>query len=332
MLSRFMKEAYVVIGNIGAGGTYTLTNVFNDSRILFSFECADPNAVPIVTRVYTSGGRTYSEALKLFGRSSGKMLAMVNTATVDTESSVLTFSTAVNNLTVYYKQEVEMLYQGAAVGPVSISTMGEFSVAPFSVAILCKPLFLEPRPSLVYYKGPTGLATGLTTWIAGLVGQYEYAATESTINKEVKCQIVYAYSTVANIGKVVSATPLIATDTAIKYTTVATLTVGIPEFGYQDPVIVGAENLSNYTKRAYVPRRGSHDELGYVPMEPIVLTCDSLNKVQASGRLSYEHSSLLLGEPAASKYIVTAFCLEGAGNVSIYTNAQEYAELPEYEY
>jgi len=333
MITKFMQASYSDVGSIAADGTYNLYNFFNNSRILLSFDCAVSGVPPIITRTYTEGSRTYSEALKLYGRSSGKMVAMLSTALNDDDLSVLTFSEAVDNLRVHYKQEASFISIGPAVGPVSISTMCQNADSPFVCVVLCKPLFLDAVPSLRFYTGPTGNVSGITALIAGLIGDFEYEAVETIINHEIRCNISYAYSTDADIGKVVSATLRSdVTDTMPKYSIVADLVVGIPSAGIQDSVIVGSENPANYLKRKYVPRYGTYDELGYVPMEPIVLECTDDGEVQASGRLIYEHSKLLTGEPDVSKYVVTLFCIKGAGNVSVYDNKQEFAELSEYEY
>ena len=334
MFTKYMDGGgYFSDGNILADG-YIEKN-FNPaaaSRLFMTFECDNPNNVPVIVKSVPSGAPTYEEALQIFGDSTGVMIAPFSVSIPQTTTTRFTFTEAVNDVRTYSAQTADMIYLSRSVGPVSISTYGLEAVAPFTVAILCKPLFLEPFPALTFYQGPTGSATGLTAFIASLVGLYEWDATEKIVNKQVRCNVNYAYSSVANIGKVVSATATISGDTAAKYTIVATLEIGIPENGFQDSVTICSENPADYTKRAYIPRRGSHDELGYVPMPPIVLSCENLNEVQASGRLRYEHSILLAEEAPVNRYSVSAYVLSGAGNVSIYDNQQEYAELPEYEY
>lgn len=330
MLSRFVNRPVspVALGNVSAGGYVDTGLGAQYSRFFLTFEPV--GAEPVVVHTHPAVLPVYEEAIQTFGNVSGVMIApFYSTISTVAPTHRFTFSTAVNNVQLYRCITVEMLYLSKSVGPVSISTYGPESSAPFTAIVTCKPLFLEPYPALRYYTGNPGNATNLDTFVTSLVNLKEYAATELILNKQVQCQIKYEYH-VGKEGLVVSA-ELLTDTTAPKYTLVANLVVGIPLGGAQNTVTVGIENLASYSKRAYVPRRGSHDELAYQTMPPIVLSCASLDEIQASGRLRYEHSILLTGEAAVNRYVVTVNVLEGSGNISIYDNEQEFAELAEYE-
>jgi len=336
MFSRFLVARNTSpYGNVIAGGSITPSVSTNFSRYCMRFECADPANVPTIIKTYPTTSPTHEEVIRPFGDSGGVMLAPFFSNINASTSVRITFSEAVNNVYVQDVTPGDMLYSSRSVGPVSINTYGPRAVVPFTVAITCKPLFLEPFPALRKYGGPIGTVSGLSAFFSSLVGDYEWNATEKVLNKEVRCGISYAYDSVASIGKVISATlrpAYVTSGISQKYATVADLVIGIPEGGLQDSVIIGSENPANYLKRSYQPRRGSHDELGFEQMPPILLECTEVDEVQASGRLRYEHSILLLSEPPVNKYIVSVNVIEGAGNVSIYDNEQEYAELSEYEY
>ena len=226
-----------------------------------------------------------------------------------------------------------VLIESRSVGPILVSTVSDSSDVPFTVVFTAQPLFLENIRYIQRYKGPTGDTTALAVKAASMPGLWEYDLVRKLLDYELRANISYVASS-TDVGKVVSATVRSdygEDDKAPKYAIAFDVVVNISSLGSQNSVVVGAENPANYTKRAYIPRRGSYDEMAFVPIQPVALRLTTKGAVAASGRLLYEHSNLLVQEPPCTKFIVTASVRAGRGVIYVGSDQIDFEELPEYE-
>ncbi len=237
---------------------------------------------------------------------------------------------AFGNVTLQFCTRCRFIVPSNAVGPFFASTKCAGADAPFTVVFHAKPLFLEQIPPLVFFKKKVENVTLPDPWIVPDVSNpYASIAIRQAVHYNVMLEIEYVVDA-ANVGKVVEVVEE-KTGSVEKYTLAGRIKVGIPVGGHTEKRIVGRQNPADFTKRGYVPRVGSYDELGYVPMDPVLLNVEDLDETKASGRMVYEHSRLLLNEPRCTKYVVSVLCLEGAGVVGMGHLDNESVELSEYE-
>lgn len=299
-----------------------------------TFECA--TGKPTATKYsYYEGSLQVplpDEPLSIFGDDSGVMVVPFTLSSLGNVWYYVKLSKAVTDVKLYPSSAPMYLAMGKTIGPVSL-TSGAFDTQPFSVVLCAKPLFLDPVPYIEWYLGPgTATSTVAVDWETDQIGEYSHVVVADAIEKKIRIRLKYAVDN-SNIGKVTAAIRLIDAEatTCPQYTLAAEFTVGLPTGTTHGDVVIGAENPAEYTKRRYVPRIGRHDTMNFEPIQPVVLTVDDIGEVQASGRILYEHSALLVDEPPCTKYLVYICPFSGSGTLSIFSDPYEYAELSEYE-
>lgn len=237
--------------------------------------------------------------------------------------------------TVRPQQHNTLLVNGSSIGPVSVSTKCYDASFPFTVAFTARPLFVDRVPLMTFYSGDFSTVT-LADLTSILDGVPEYQAIQYAIDYKLQFELVYAVTaTPGYVESVAFKTGYAAGQSVTVYSLVATVTVGIPTGGSQnlpDPIIVGAENPSNYMMREYVPSRASCNSMAFLAMQPVVLSAGR-DEIQSSGRIIFERSNLYMGEAYPMRYIVTCSVLKGAGQVVISPDyAPKFTELSEYEF